>query len=407
MSLDHVKLALNNVSKSKIRSWLTMIGIFIGITAIVSLIGLGQGLEDTVLQQFSFLGSDVIFIRSATIQGGPPGAGAVNPLSNDIHKKIGRINGVDASFKRNFAYIPIEFNDVVKKNFAIGTAPENDNLEVLKNTLNIDPIEGRFLQLRDKNKVYLGNNFLSESETLFDKQLQIGSRIEIQNKKFEVVGFNKKKGSFILDNMILVFESELESIVGSFDSADFVLVKVHNEKEIPRIKKDIERLLRKERKVKEGKEDFEVQTPASVLKNLQNTLLGVQLFFYVIAAISILVGGIGIMNTMFTSVLERTREIGIMKAIGATKQDILSIFVIESGFFGLIGGVVGVICGYLLALLATVMAKQFLGTDILQMNISPFLVISTLTFSFVLGTIFGLVPALQAANASPIDSLRK
>ncbi len=164
--------------------------------------------------------------------------------------------------------------------------------------------------------------------------------------------------------------------------------------------------VRKIRGVKEGEEDFSVQTPASIIENVNSVILGVQIFIYIIAGISLLVGGIGIMNTMYTAVVERTKEIGIMKSIGARNSTVFSLFFIESGFLGTIGGAVGALIGYLLATGLAFVGKMVLGSELISAHISPQLIIGSLLFSFVLGSFFGTLPAIGASRLNPVDALR-
>jgi len=185
-----------------------------------------------------------------------------------------------------------------------------------------------------------------------------------------------------------------------------IAVKVRDEKEIASVKTSIENLLRKERDVKEGEENFNVQSPQNILDTLDSTLFAVQIFIYVIATISLVVGGIGIMNTMYTAVLERTKEIGIMKAIGARNSTIFLLFSMESGFLGMVGGIIGVLIGLVLAYGLSFIGRLVLGSDLIQANISIALIVFALLFSFLLGTVFGVLPAVQASKMQPVEALR-
>ncbi|MBI2659933.1 FtsX-like permease family protein [Candidatus Woesearchaeota archaeon] len=149
-----------------------------------------------------------------------------------------------------------------------------------------------------------------------------------------------------------------------------------------------------------------MESPQQTLEALNSTLFAVQLFVYIIAAISLAVGGIGIMNTMYTSVLERTKEIGIMKSIGARNSAIFTIFFIESGLLGTVGGLIGIIFGMGFAYGISFVGRIILGSELIQASIDPLLVVGALLFSFVLGTLFGVLPAYQASKLNPVDSLR-
>jgi len=185
-----------------------------------------------------------------------------------------------------------------------------------------------------------------------------------------------------------------------------IAVKAKDQNRISQAKEDIEKLMRHERNVKEGEEDFQVQSPQQTLEALNSTLFAVQLFVYIIAAISLAVGGIGIMNTMYTSVLERTKEIGIMKSIGARNSAIFTIFFVESGLLGIVGGIIGIALGMSFAYGISFVGRILLGSELIQASISPYLVLGALVLSFVLGTVFGVLPAYQASKLNPVDSLR-
>ena len=172
------------------------------------------------------------------------------------------------------------------------------------------------------------------------------------------------------------------------------------------VAKDIERKLRKFRDEKEGEETFSVQTSEQLLESFSNIFGIVQAVLVGIAAISLLVGGIGIMNTMYTAVLERTKEIGTMKAVGARNSDILLIFLFESGLLGLVGGGIGIMIGVGLGKSAEYIATMALGTDLLQAYFPWYLILGALMFSFCIGALSGIFPAMQAAKLKPADALR-
>jgi putative ABC transport system permease protein len=190
------------------------------------------------------------------------------------------------------------------------------------------------------------------------------------------------------------------------DEFDIIVAQVEDTDEIGDVQEEIERYLRRERDVREGEEDFSVQSPESALEDVNSVLTGVQIFVYVIAGISILVGGFGIMNTMFTSVLERTRDIGVMKSIGARNSNIFTLFFIESGLIGMVGGIVGALVGVSLALGLAAAGSAALGSDLIKADISPLLFAGSIGGSFFLGSIFGIIPAVQAAKLHPVEALR-
>jgi putative ABC transport system permease protein len=404
MIRDTLKLAFQNLSNRKLRSWLTMIGIFIGIAAVVALIGLGEGLRTTVISQFGFLGNDILTVQAAGIDyAGPPGTGAINPLSDELAAKIARLSGVSVAFNRHIEGGRVEFNRQQRISI-VGSMPVGENRRIFERMSNLKTLQGRLLRDGDDKRVVLGYNFYSRDR--FGKPIKAGDRILINGKSFEVAGILERKGSFMFDQIILMNEDAMLDLFENKGTTNIIAVQVRNINEMDKVKEDVERLLRRERNVKLGEEDFSVETPQKILETLESTLFAIQLFVYIIAAISLLVGGIGIMNTMYTAVLERTKEIGIMKAIGAKNSTIFLQFFVESGFLGMVGGIIGVLLGLVLSYGTAYLARLALGSQIIQAHVSPLLIIGALTFSFVLGTLFGVLPALRASKLQPVDALR-
>ncbi|MBU1198612.1 MAG: ABC transporter permease [Nanoarchaeota archaeon] len=406
MFADYLRIALRSIAKRRTRTYLTMIGIFIGIAAVVSLMGLGQGLRVAITSQFGILGTDVLSVRASGASfGGPPGAGALTPLTKDLVDKIDRINGVDVAFARYIESGTMEFNDEQVIGFAT-SIPSGDERKVVERMLNLETEQGRLLRDDDVKGIVLGNNF--KNDDTFGRGITSGDRVLLNDVEFRVVGILEKKGSFLLDGGVFLNEKAMfDFLETDEDEVDIIAIKVKDEKEIDAVQKRIENLLRKERDVDEGEEDFEVQSPQAMLESLDSTLFAVQLFVTIIALISLLVGGIGIMNTMYTAVLERTKEIGIMKSIGARNSTIFTLFFIESGFLGMVGGIIGIILGMIFAYGLAAIGRLALGADLIQASIGFDLIIGALIFSFVMGTIFGVMPAVRASKLNPVDSLRR
>lgn len=403
MISDYFVISFKNLKNKKLRSWLTMIGIFIGVTAVVSLISLGDGLRMAVQSQFGISSTEVISVQAGGLTGyGPPGSGAADPLTTDDADAISKINGVERVVKRNIETIKAEFNDKLTIETGINI-PDGDDRRFAYDLLEIEAEEGRLLKDGDVNKVVLGYNFADDDK--FGKSVGVGNSVLLQDKKFEVVGIAKKKGSFLFDNVIYFNEKPLDDLMDFGDEVDVIGVQVKDSTLINEVSQDIEKLMRKRRNVKEGQEDFEVSTPQAALSSVNQVLLGVQIFIVLIASISIIVGAIGIINTMTTSVLERRKDIGIMKAIGARNRDIFMQFFVESGLMGLAGGIVGVVFGVIIGYIGTDALNNFIGSTTAP-SINIFLIIFTLFGSFAIGSLAGIIPALRAAHQHPVDALR-
>ena len=401
---DFFVLAFGNLRNRGVRSWLTLVGIFIGITAVVALISLGEGLSAAVNSQFGISSTEIISVQAGGVSAfGPPGSGDANPLTIDDLREIERISSVERVIRRNVPSSKLEFNDRAIFGFSINI-PDGEDRKFAYDILELEAEEGRLLKDGDDNRVVLGYNFLTD-DVGFEKAVRVGNKVTLQGKDFEVVGITKKKGSFIFDNMVYVNEEPLKNLFDYGDEVDVIGVQVKDADDIDRTKEEIEKVLRKSRDVKVGEEDFEVSTPQASLETVNGVLAGVQAFIVIIASLSIIVGAIGIVNTMTTSVLERKKEIGIMKSIGATNYQIFFQFFIESGLLGLVGGFVGVVIGVVIGLLGTQGINSFIGAEI-EPSINFVLVGVSLVCSFLIGAVSGILPALDAARENPVEALR-
>ncbi len=404
MIKDYFNLAFKNLKHRGIRSWLTLLGIFIGITAVVSLISLGEGLELAVAGQFGVSDTELISVQAGGLSNfGPPGSAVSNPLTEDELEAIEKLSSVDKAAKRYIKTGKLEYNDIVVFGYAT-SVPSGDDRDFIYDQLDSEPIVGRLLKDNDVNKVFLGYNFYVDKVGL-DKEVIPGKTVLINDKKFEVIGILDKKGSFIFDNVVYMNEEDMEDLFEIKNEIDIIAVLPRYSDEMDKTKEDIEKVLRKVRDVKEGEEDFEVSTPEASLSTLNNILSGVQIFIIIVASISIFIGAIGIVNTMTTSVLERKREIGVMKSVGARNAHIFYQFFVESSMLGLLGGIVGALFGTFIGFVGTQALNSFLGSD-LTPNINFGLIFFSLLGSFLIGGIAGIIPAMKASKQNPVDALR-
>ena len=404
MLRDYFSLAAENLKTRKLRTWLTMIGIFIGIAAIVSLISLGQGMKDAITSQFQSLGSDRLTIQAKGIQFGPPGSNVVVPLTKDDIKVIEKVNGVDSVSGRLIQTAVATFEKKNKVTWFVDAPSDSKQRALFNDILKPKTSSGRFLLTSDKYKVVVGNDY--STSPLLGKEVIAGDKIEVNGQQFEIVGILEKKGNPQFDLAIYMNEEVLRDVTNTPDKVSMITVRINKGKDLNRMADTITRALRRARNEAEGKETFQIQTPEQTLGAVNTILTIVQAVLIGIASISLLVGGIGIMNTMYTSVLERTKEIGIMKAIGAKNSDVLLIFLIESGFLGLLGGIIGLTLGILISKSVEIIATNVLGTGLLKASISIYLLAGALLFSFLIGSISGVLPAIQASKMTPVKALR-
>jgi len=404
MLSDYFSLAFKNVRKRGIRSWLTTLGIFIGIAAVVSLVSLGNGLQAAINAQFGISSTEVITVQAGGLTAyGPPGSGVIDPLFVGDVEAIDRLSGVKRAVRRNIRTGKLEFNDIAVFGMAMNI-PDGEERDFVYDVLDAEVETGKLLKDGDDKKAVLGYNFYVDKVGL-EEIIETGDNVLIDDESFEVIGIFEKKGSFIVDNMVLMNAEPMEDLMGYGDEVDIIAVQVKNKDEMDSVKEDIEKLMRKRRDVKEGEEDFEVSTPEGSMEQVNSILNGVKIFISMIAVISIIVGTIGIVNTMSTSVLERRKDIGIMKAIGAKNGHIFTIFLIESGLLGLAGGILGVGVGVLVGYVGTIGIGSFIGSD-LKPQIDLLWVLAPIAGSFILGALAGIVPAMQAAKQNPVEALR-
>ena len=402
--IEHFKIAIRNMSHSKLRTWLTMLGIFIGIAGVVALIALGNGLQTAVHKEFETLGLNRIMIQPAGAAFGPLSGelSTVKLTERDIDS-VRKASGVENAGGFIVRNTNAKFKEKTHSANIFFHSTDQETLKVVKSS-NLFKIEkGRDLRKGDVQKVSIG---WSVAHEFFDREISPGEELEIFGQKFEVVGTQKKVGSPIHDSSIRISSDGASAFADVSDKYTLIIALADPNADVEEVAKNIEKKLRSSRNVKEGSEDFSVQTSKQILNTVFAIFGIIQAVVVAIAAISLIVGAIGIMNTMYTAVLERTKEIGVMKAVGARNEDIIMIFLIESGSLGFIGGLIGIAIGLGAANIIAFIARQALGSNLFQVSVDPSILLGILAFSFVIGAFSGVLPALQASNLKPVDALR-
>ena len=425
-----VNLAWGMLIHSKIRSWLTIIGIIIGIAAVVSIISISEGAKVQLQNQLSGLGADVITISPGATRalgssaefrsfGGESGGKVVYSSGNS-----GTYNLQSASTVKNLTSKDISaIKTVPNVQYVMGTLAGNAKMTYLAKSSNVriegvDPSiwtnfmttgleSGRYLIQSDSNAIVVGYNV---ANTIFSK-MSINHQVTINNTAFTVVGILKQSGA--TDSEVYMPTSTARKILGDANGKDFdsIQVKISDSstsatnQTITAITKELmmERGILQEKNI-----DFSVTSPVSIQERISSTISSLSIFLAAIAAISLLVGAIGISNTMFTSVLEKTKEIGILKAIGAKNRDILGIFLLKSGMLGLVGGFGGVLIGILGSLIIGQIGGLSigLGRGGATSYISPWLIVGSFIVSMFIGMVAGVIPAYRASRLKPVDALR-
>ncbi|MBS3070603.1 ABC transporter permease [Candidatus Micrarchaeota archaeon] len=402
--IELFKLAMNNLRERRLRSLLTIIGIFIGITAVVALMSLGDGLQNVVVGQFSSIGADKITIMGSNGFAASPfvSASLPNPLTTDDVRVVRRTRGVQEAGGMLFSSVKAEYKKEEKNTFLLGL-PEDETRALVEEGQNIEVSEGRTLKTDDKGVIVIGSY---TSDGLFKRKIYVGETLKIEGKDFKVVGILKTRGSRFDDDAIYMNGEEARTLTNKPKLESIIMARVKKGESPEKVAAAVSENLRKHRNVEKGSEDFVAQTSEQLAQSFATILGVVQGVIVGIAAISLLVGGIGIMNTMYTSVVERTKEIGLMKAVGARNSDITLLFLFESGLLGLLGGIVGVLIGAGLSKIAEAAVQQALSANTFVAAISPGLVVGALLFGFIIGTASGVLPARRAASLKPAVALR-
>jgi len=403
MLFDYLKLAIENIMHRKLRAWLTILGIVVGIAAVVALVSLGQGLQYTVNQQFSKIGADKVTIQAKGSQGAPGSSTGNTILTKSDYDVVKKSQGVEGAVQVLLRTGKIEFNKKTKYSSVRGL-PIDDTSKIYLETGVYDVGQGRFLKQGDKNKIVIGPE-LAKSTT-FGKPININSKITINGKDFTVIGIFKEGGNPGISSAIVMTLDDERDLFNTPDEISMIEVKVKDAQQLDKTIETIKKDLRRHRNVKEGQEDFSVQSTKQYIESFLIVFNVITVLLVGLASISLLVGAIGIANTMYTAVLERTREIGVMKAIGAKNSDILQIFLIESSLIGLVGGIIGMLLGVLISKGAEIAIGAFLGKGFFMVFLPWWLLAGAAGFALVVGALSGILPAKQAAEMNPVEALR-
>jgi len=326
MIQDYFSLAFKNIRKKGLRSWLTILGVFIGIAAVVSLITLGAGLKMAILGQFGGLAVDILDVQNKQVGFAPPGSTVIEKLDDHDLKILEGVQGVNRVVPRLIKIGKLEYNKVSGFGYGIDLPEDRENMDFVYEALGVDAEEGRLLKPGDTGKVLLGNQFLDSDD--FGKSFAVGKKVKVNDREFEIVGFLEQSSNFQLNGMVFMMNHDMEDLFDVEGKYDLFAVQVRDKDKIEEVAERIEIKLRQDRNEKLGEETFSVETPLQSASAVNNVLNVVNAIVVGIAIISLIVGAVGIANTMYTSVLERTKDIGVMKAVGARNSDILWVFLI-------------------------------------------------------------------------------
>lgn len=404
---QNVKSALRALMANKLRSALTMLGIVIGVGSVVALLSVGTGAQASITGQISNIGANVITVYSGSRNSSTPsgaGGGATAPLTYEESKELEGLSGVAAVSPQVQSRQNLKYQSTQTSAQVVGIEP--DYAAVHPDQLDY----GRFISASDvTNKsrvVVVGSQIVTD---LFGGLNPVGKSIKINGILFEVIGVLKEQGSggfgFSRDTTTYVpittaMARLSNSRVGNQKSVSTIEVSATNADSVETAMASVTAKLRTLHKIGAGEsDDFTVQSQTDVLSSLTSVTTTLTVFLGAIAGISLVVGGIGVMNIMLVSVTERTREIGLRKAVGARRSDILYQFLTETLVLSIVGGLVGILIGA--AISAIVSASGVMTTVV-----SPESIVLAFGFSAAIGIFFGLYPANRAAGLKPIEALR-
>jgi len=368
----YLRMALNMLLHSKLRSWLTIIGIVIGVGSVIGIVSLPPEMRDS-------------------------GASTDSELTKD---DIAALRGLDS-----IQYMSGEISGGEKVKYAGQTATlsiTGVDPQVWKYMTTLKTQSGRLLEPADKYVAVIGSSIASET---YDHDIGVNQVITINNKSVRVVGVLEEKGMGDDSRIYMPIDGALNLITDAKkDVYDTITVKARSEDMVDGLMENIvDKLMVSRHIIQEGDRDFSVTASKSMAESVTQMLSSMTLFLGAIAAVSLLVGSVGIANTMFTSVLEKTKEIGTMKAIGAKNRDILMIFLFNSAMVGFVGGILGIMLGWIVSY----GLQSMMGNDMISGGgVSISLMIEGLSLAIMIGVISGVVPAYRASKLKPVDALR-
>jgi len=389
---------------------LTILGIIIGSAAFVTIFNLGKALEETISQNLERnIGSNIIAVIPVqfgrNFQEAFRAARTILYFTEDEANKIKKVEGIQYAFGYYRDALNVRFKDEEYRLNVYGIYGVNDWIRIEAERIGI--YKGSFI--KNSGEAVLGYRV---SQRFFKSEIKIGDKILIGNKVFKVVGILNEAGGVLsaIDEGIFISIDDLKKIVDTRSQLNQLTIRVKEGYDIDEVANKIHQELLKIRKEKEGRETFSIITPSFFRQIVSQTVGTLSIFLLAIASVSLLVGTIGISNTMFTSVLERTKEIGILKAIGARNIDILLIFLLESSMIGIIGSVIGAIIGLILS--ASLQYFSLLIISIGEPSRFPMIIIDyqsiliAILIGFVAGSIAGYFPARRAAKLEAVEALR-
>jgi putative ABC transport system permease protein len=429
---DIFKLSLNSLTHRGLRSWLTILGIIIGVAAVIAMLSIGAGMSQTMKAQMSSFGTDVLTVSAGRtraqgpaggfegrFQPGEGGGGFSQTSSTSSTTSTPKLTDTDIATISTAQGVET-VSGIITGRASVQYLAQTVSVTIeginptAWNTMTTTKLEtGRFLEQGDGSSVLIGYSVAHE---MFEYNLTEDTPIKIRGKTYSVVGILKESGTGGFggdDRTVFMTLESARDIVTGLDSNQYssIQIKITDTNAVDQIIQNVDQVLYTSRMVTSDTADFTVTSPTSMLETIQSTMATLTFFLTGIAAISLLVGAIGIANTMFMSVMERTRLIGILKSIGTRNSEIMKLFLTESGIIGLMGGLLGVFLGFIVVGIISsvginIMGMGRMGTSTSVAIVTPELILFALLFSTIIGIISGLIPARKAANLQIVEAMR-
>lgn len=398
ISRESIKYSLRNINTSKARSALTVFSILIGITTLFIFISFGLGLYAYIDEVVSSSSANKILIqpKGSTV----PGMSEAFPLTDKDVSALKGTPGISIASGVNIKVVELQQDSIKKYTTIMSYDPK---YPLIFELANIDMEKGRMLRRGDTKKVVLGYDFLKDDK-IFPKGYELGKKIMVQGVELRVIGFVQQIGSPQDDSSLYITNDYYKELFPDTEGYGMVIAEGEQAK-MDSIVEKAEDNLRRLRGQKEGQEDFSVQSYQELLDSYLGAMNIVIGFIILIALISVLVSSVNTANTMITSVLERYKEIGILKAIGARNSEIFTIFLFESSLLGFVAGVIGVFFGWLFAYTANGIIASY-GFSFLSAIFPYYLFIGCILFATITGAVSGVFPARSAAKTNTVDALR-
>ena len=398
-------IAWEAILKNKVRSFLTMLGIIIGVAAVIIMVAISAGTEATIQEQITSLGSNLIFVQGSMQRGGPGQAPSGGLVFDDAAAIQDGVSGVTSVVVEQNSSETVKFGDVILEDISIlGTTSGFPSVR------DMDIADGRYFtdkEIERKQKMVVLGSAIAEE--LFGEDDPINQVITVGTTKMTVIGVMEEKGivgttdydSYVFMPITVVFQKFTPSMFARFmgDSIRMIYVEVDPDEDIDNIITQVELLLVKRHELTLDTADFTVTTQQDIISTQESTTSAFRSLLAWVAGVSLIVGGIGIMNIMLVSVTERTREIGIRQAVGATPDDIRLQFLTEALMLSIVGGLIGIVVGvggaYIFGALSDMRTVVQFSSILLAFSSAA-----------IVGAFFGYYPANQAAQLDPIDALR-